>query len=59
MSKAKFNAQEVAHALEAFLATTTPTTTSGLGHNGDITVYKESADGSSEEEASNTSPGDV
>jgi hypothetical protein len=59
MSKAKFNAQEVAQALEAFLTTTKPITTSGLGYNGDITVYKEGTDGSSEEEASNTSPGDV
>ncbi len=49
MSKAKFDAQEVALALQAFLSTTTPTTTTGFGQNGDITVYKESTNGTDEE----------
>lgn len=42
MSKAKFNAQEVELALAAFIANSAPTVSSGLGHNGDITIYKES-----------------
>lgn len=42
MSKAKFNAQEVQLAMAQFVANTTPTMASGLGYNGDITIYKES-----------------
>ena len=43
MSKAKFKAQDVQVALAQFLANTAPTIASGLGHNGDIAIYKESA----------------
>jgi hypothetical protein len=43
MSKAKFNAQEVDQALSEFLASVAPTEVPGLGYNGDITVYRQSA----------------
>ena len=52
MSKAKFSSLDVVMALTEFLqnqANTEPTVTSGLGYNGDITIYKEKQDGSSEE----------
>jgi len=49
MSKAKFNSQDVELALAEFLASTTPAEVPGLGYNGDITIYKEKQDGSSEE----------
>jgi hypothetical protein len=52
MSKAKFNSQDVVLALTEFLqnqGNTAPTVTSGLGYNGDITIYKEKQDGPSEE----------
>ena len=47
MSKAKFNAQDVELALSEFLASVAPTEVPGLGHNGDITVYKGKNDGQS------------
>jgi hypothetical protein len=49
MSKAKFNANDVDMAMAEFLASAAPTEVPGLGYNGDITVYKEKQDGSSEE----------
>lgn len=52
MSKAKFSSLEVVLAMTEFLqnqANTEPTVASGLGYNGDITIYKEKQDGSSEE----------
>jgi hypothetical protein len=50
MSKAKFNSQDVVLALTEFMqnqGNTAPTVTSGLGYNGDITVYKGKQDGQS------------
>jgi hypothetical protein len=49
MSKAKFNTDEVHMAMAEFLANAAATETPGLGYNGDITVYKENGNGSSEE----------
>ena len=52
MSKAKFNSLDVVLALAEFMqnqANTAPTVASGLGYNGDITIYKEKQDGPSEE----------
>jgi hypothetical protein len=49
MSKAKFNSQDVELALAEFLTSTTQAEVPGLGYNGDITIYKEKQDGSSEE----------
>jgi hypothetical protein len=49
MSKAKFNANDVELAMAEFMASAAPTEVPGLGYNGDITVYKENGNGSSEE----------
>ena len=61
MSKAKFNAQEVQVAMAQFLASAAATETPGLGHNGDITLYKENSDGQSkgpiDEYLENVQPG--